>query len=115
MLDVETTDAVVELRRQTGQSPRRHTEQRFHLMRRKVHAELETCARGIPEELPTKCGVRQQPTKRSFDVALAHAVTEAGKDRTKPVSRLSARVRMQARTLVCGFAHQRRSGNDANV
>jgi len=72
---IEPTDSVVELLCQTRQSSRWHSEQRLDLVPGELDPELETRARRVPKEIPEETGVRQQATKRAFDVALAHAAS----------------------------------------
>jgi len=81
---MEPTDPIVELPCQARQSPRWHSEQRLDLVPSQLNPELETGAGRVPKEIPEETGVRQQATKRAFDVALAHAA--------RPHARIAPRV-----------------------
>jgi hypothetical protein len=73
LVDMEPTDSVVDLPCQASQFSGWHSKQRLGLVRSQLNSELETGAGRVPEEIAPETGVRQQATKRPFDVALAHA------------------------------------------
>jgi hypothetical protein len=70
---METTDPTVELSRQAGQSSRRHAKERVDLVRSKLHAELQTGASGMAEEVAPERGIREHATERPFNVSLTHS------------------------------------------
>ena len=72
VVDSEPTDPVVELSGESGKLSGRHSQQRLALVRGEVNAEHETRARRIPEEDAPETRVREQASKRSFDVLLTH-------------------------------------------
>jgi hypothetical protein len=62
VLDIKSTDPIVELRRQARESSAWHSTQRVELMRSQLNSELETGASGVPKEVSPETGVRQQAT-----------------------------------------------------
>jgi hypothetical protein len=86
VLDVQPANPVIDLCRQTRQLAARESKQRVHLVRRQHDPERETGSRRVHKELLEKAIVRQQPTQRSFHVALTHCPpprSAAGKDHTR--------------------------------
>jgi hypothetical protein len=73
VLDMKSTDPIVELRRQARESSGWHSTQRVDLVRSQLNSELETGASRVPKEVSPEAGVRQQATERSFHVSLTHA------------------------------------------
>ena len=73
VLDMKSTDPIVELRRQARESSGWHSTQRVDLVRSQLNSELETRASRVPKEVSTEAGVRQQTTERAFHVSLTHA------------------------------------------
>jgi hypothetical protein len=73
VVDVESTDPVIELPRQARQWSGWHPKQRLDLVRRQPKSELETGTGRVPKEVSPKTGVGQQATERAFHVSLTHA------------------------------------------
>jgi hypothetical protein len=73
VLDMKSTDPIIELRRQARESSGWHSTQRVDLVRSQLNSELETGASGVPKEISPETSVRQQATERSFHVSLTHA------------------------------------------
>jgi hypothetical protein len=73
VLDMKSTDPIIELRRQARESSAWHSTQRVDLVRSQLNSELETGASRVPKEVSPETGVRQQATERPFHVSLTHA------------------------------------------
>jgi len=76
VLDMKSTDPIVELRRQARESSNWHSTQRVDLVRSQLNSELETRTSRVPKEVSPETGVRQQATERSFHVSLTHASSQ---------------------------------------
>jgi hypothetical protein len=73
VVDIETTDPIVELTGEAGELSRRHSQQRVELVRGEVDAEHETRACRVLDEDAPETRVREQAPERSFHVLLTHA------------------------------------------